>query len=425
MNTQTSRRASAIHDFDFLAGTWHTRQRRLKTRLQGCTDWETFSATARVQRLPGGVANFETLVAEAWRPGWVGMTYRIFNPVTSLWSIYWLTNEGGGIDAATGSLSAPVVGRFEGDEGHFEGEEFFEGRPIRVRFRWQRQGADNARWEQAFSEDGGHRWEVNWVMEFERVTDADPCAAPCVSALALDCQVVELRQYTLHPDQRDTLIALFDREFVETQEAVGMAVMGQFREPDAPDRFVWLRGFTDMDSRARTLAAFYGGPVWQKHRDAANATMLDSGNVLLLKPAWPGAGIDMRGRERAAGAVRMARPGLVDLSIFHLRQQASPALLQFCRDVMTPCLHRAGAEVQGWYVTEAAANNFPRLPVREGEHVLVGVATFDDTASYDAFARSGTWAREVQPELSRWLARPVESHRLVATARSAIHAEPV
>lgn len=423
MNRPTSRRASAIHDFDFLAGTWQTRQHRLKRRLQGCTDWETFTATSRVQRLPGGVANVDTLVAETWRPGWVGMSFRVFNPVTDLWSIYWVTNEGGGIDADTGRLSAPVVGRFDGDEGLFEGDDFVDGQPVRVRFRWQRQGADHARWEQAFSADEGRRWEVNWVMEFERVPDGDEPAAPCVSALDLDCQVVELRQYTLHPGRREALVELFDREFVETQEAVGMAVMGQFRDLDAPDRFVWLRGFADMDSRAHSLAAFYGGAVWQQHRDAANATMIDSDNVLLLKPAWPGAGIDLHGRRRAAGAVRMSRPGLTALSIFHLQEPASPALLQFCRDVMTPCLQRAGAAVQGWYVTEAAANNFPRLPVREGEPVLVGVATFDNAAAHDAFMQAATWTQEVQPALSRWLARPVESHRLVATARSAIHAE--
>src|SRR5687767_14085568 len=60
------------------------------------------------------------------------------------------------------------------------------------------------------------------------------------------CPVVELRQYTLHPGQRDVLIELFEREFVETQEAEGMRIVGQFRDLDNPDRFVWLRGFPDM-----------------------------------------------------------------------------------------------------------------------------------------------------------------------------------
>ena len=83
--------------------------------------------------------------------------------------------------------------------------------------------------------------------------------------------VVELRQYTLRPGQRDVLIDLFDREFVESQEADGMAIVGQFRDLDDPDRFTWIRGFASMPARARALASFYGGPVWKAHSARANA----------------------------------------------------------------------------------------------------------------------------------------------------------
>jgi NIPSNAP len=110
--------------------------------------------------------------------------------------------------------------------------------------------------------------------------------------------VVELRQYTLHPGQRDVLIDLFDREFVETQEEVGIKVIGQFRELDHPDRFVWLRGFRDMTSRAKALNDFYGGPVWKAHREAANATMIDSDNVLLLRPALSTSGFSLENLRR-------------------------------------------------------------------------------------------------------------------------------
>src|SRR5919199_1692664 len=89
-------------------------------------------------------------------------------------------------------------------------------------------------------------------------------------------EVLELRQYTLHPGRRDELIELFDREFVESQEAVGAQVLGQFRDLDDQDRFVWLRGFADMATRGRALPAFYGGPVWREHSAKANATMIDS-----------------------------------------------------------------------------------------------------------------------------------------------------
>jgi len=234
--------------------------------------------------------------------------------------------------------------------------------------------------------------------------------------------VIELRQYLLHPGRRDELIELFEREFIETQEAHGMTVMGQFRDLDAPDRFVWLRGFRDMARRAAGLAAFYDGPVWQTHRDAANATMIDSDNVLLLRPAWPGAGIDMCGRTRTGPASAAQPMGVLDASVFHLNEPAPSELLQLCRNVISPVLARAGAQVLGWYVTEPAPNNFPRLPVREGETVLVGFGWFDGTAAFEAFARSSAWTREVQPTLARWLARPTESLRLQPTARSALHA---
>jgi hypothetical protein len=237
-----------------------------------------------------------------------------------------------------------------------------------------------------------------------------------------ESSLVELRRYTLHPGRRDTLIELFDREFVETQEAVGMRVIGQFRDLDDDQRFVWLRGFTDMAQRRAGLEAFYGGPVWQAHRDAANATMVDSDDVFLLRPAWPGAGIDSAAPARSATSSSTAPPGLLDASVFPLHAPASDDLLALCREVLSPVLRQGGARRIGWYVSEARPNDFPRLPVREGESVLVGLALFDGLAAFEAFACGGTWARDAAPALAPWLARPAESHRLVPTARSALHA---
>lgn len=224
-------------------------------------------------------------------------------------------------------------------------------------------------------------------------------------------QVVELRQYTLHPYERDTLIDLFDREFIESQEAEGISVMGQFRDLDDPDRFVWLRGFADMASRARGLQGFYGGPVWAAHRDAANATMIDSDDVLLLRPAWQGAGLAHDPAHRAGHA-----GGMVDITVFSLNEAASPVLLDFCRERMTSVLRSDGVLAQGWYVTETSTNNFPRLPVREGENVLVVVAVFK------ALPEGGRWQRDVTQALSQWLNKQPHSLKLVPTARSAIHA---
>lgn len=92
------------------------------------------------------------------------------------------------------------------------------------------------------------------------------------AAAPLSSTVLELRDYTLRPGQRETLIDLFEREFIESQEQHGMAMIGQFRDLDRPDHFVWLRGFADMLLRAQALAAFYDGPrLGQRVAAAAGA----------------------------------------------------------------------------------------------------------------------------------------------------------
>lgn len=235
-----------------------------------------------------------------------------------------------------------------------------------------------------------------------------PLAPPASPA----CHVVELRQYTLHPGRRDALIELFDREFIETQEAVGIRVLGQFRDLGDADRFVWLRGFADMAERGVALPAFYGGPAWASHRDAANATMRDSDDVLLLRPAWPGAALPGPSADRAPRGATAMPPGVLLASVFHLKAPAGTELLAQCRGALSERLRSAGARTLAWYVTEDAPNNFPRLPVREGEAVLVSLALFEGAAD------PGDWATGLEP----WLARPTQRLRLAPTARSSLHA---
>lgn len=239
--------------------------------------------------------------------------------------------------------------------------------------------------------------------------------------------VVELRQYTLRPGQRETLIALFDREFVETQEATGMTVIGQFRDIDRPDMFVWLRGFEDMEARKDALSAFYGGPVWSAHRDAASATMIDSDDVLLLKPAWPGAKFDLSGlrRQTVAEAETMSEesrlPSFVEISIHHLRPGTEAGFAERFEAEAVPQLAASGVRLLGAFVSEHSENTFPRLPVRTAENVFVVVTgSGDGDAHADhkaALAALPAWraASETMQALS---ARPTETLRLTPTARS-------
>lgn len=99
------------------------------------------------------------------------------------------------------------------------------------------------------------------------------------------CPVIELRRYCLDPGQPGVLVDLFERHLYEPQMAAGMSLIGQFHDADDPNQFVFLRGFDGMDARRDALDAFYNGPVWKAHRSAANATMISSDIVLLLRPA--------------------------------------------------------------------------------------------------------------------------------------------
>ena len=235
------------------------------------------------------------------------------------------------------------------------------------------------------------------------------------------CSVLELRQYTLHPGGRDVLIELFDREFIESQEALGMTVVGQFRDLDQSNRFVWLRGFEDMPSRARALEDFYGGPVWKAHRLAANATMIDSDNVLLLKPASPGSEFQIRNSRPPVGA-KGTRRGLIVATIYYFDSRVTDDFVAFFEKVMKPALTAAGASVLAYFVTEPSKNNFPRLPVREGENVFVWFSSFRDETSYAdhqaGLSKSQRWLNEASPTLTRWLKRNPEILKLSPTDRS-------
>jgi NIPSNAP len=238
----------------------------------------------------------------------------------------------------------------------------------------------------------------------------------------LCCPVVELRQYTLHPGKRDVLIELFDREFIEPQEALGIKVVGQFRDLDRPDRFVWLRGFRDMTSRAKALSDFYGGPVWKKHREAANATMIDSDNVLLLRPAQPTSGLSLENMKLPPVGSDEVPTSLIVATIYYFEPSVPSDFINFFEDTLKPVATSLGATISAYFVTESGENTFPALPVREGENVFVWFSTFQDSAAYEnyeaALSQSERWRDEASAGLTRYLDRAPEILKLSPTGRS-------
>lgn len=152
-------------DFDFLWGSWHIENKRLRSRLTGSTDWEGFAAQGTCRPILGGSGNVDDFVPMAgsdWM-GYEGGAIRLFDPETERWSIYWFDN-------VVHRLLPPLHGSFVDGIGEFTGDDEHDGQPVAVRFRWSSGTPDTARWEQAFSVDDGQNWEVNWIMSFTRIT---------------------------------------------------------------------------------------------------------------------------------------------------------------------------------------------------------------------------------------------------------------
>jgi hypothetical protein len=149
-------------DFDFFEGKWEILNRKLKTRLNNCAEWIEFQANQEMHRVLNGLGNIDSFITTLDGEPFEGMSIRLFNPKTKLWSIYWA-------DSNEGKLGQPVVGSFENNVGHFFTKDIFEGKPILVIFRWDARDKDNPVWSQAFSDDNGKNWEWNWYMHLKRV----------------------------------------------------------------------------------------------------------------------------------------------------------------------------------------------------------------------------------------------------------------
>ncbi|MGW5667125.1 hypothetical protein [Micromonospora sp. NPDC003776] len=150
------------NNFDFLVGTWDSKQRRLREPLSGSSDWYEFTGQTKSWNVFNGAGNID----EVWFPslGFGGVTLRLYNQERDEWSLYWASST-------TGLAMPPNVGRFDDTGvGTFLCEERYKGTPIVCRYRWSEITGTSARWDQAFSTDGGSTWETNWVADFRRTS---------------------------------------------------------------------------------------------------------------------------------------------------------------------------------------------------------------------------------------------------------------
>ena len=236
-------------------------------------------------------------------------------------------------------------------------------------------------------------------------------------------EVLELRQYKLVAGQRDAFVRLFEREFVETQEASGMRLVGQFRDLDDASRFTWLRAFPDMAARERSLTAFYSGPVWRAHREAANGMMIHSENVLLLKPAGPDGAL-RPSAARAAPDAASPPAGIIVAHLWRLWAEPDAEFARLFQETVRPELEAAGLTVTGAYLPVRELNTFPRLALREGERLFVWFARADSAEAYAAAVQRAearpAWKARVAPLLADRLESPPVVRRLAPTPRSTL-----
>jgi hypothetical protein len=144
-------------DFDFLAGEWRIRNRRLPP---GASPWDEFDGEATCWTILGGVGSVEELRIPA--RNFAGMGLRLLDVSTGLWSDYW-------VNARSGLLTTPgQTGDFNDGVGTFSADDMDGDQPIKVRGTWDRIAADACRWRQAISRDGGATWAENWIMDWRR-----------------------------------------------------------------------------------------------------------------------------------------------------------------------------------------------------------------------------------------------------------------
>jgi hypothetical protein len=157
---------SSVNDFDFLVGKWKMHHRRLNKRLEGCKDWTEFDSEDDDVKILSGTANMDTYRTMEM-PGmegklFEGITLRLFDPNTRLWSLYWVASN-------RGVLDPPMVGSYENGIGHFFARDTYHGKNVIVLFRWDVRDKEHPNWGQAFSPDEGKTWEWNWYNTFVRV----------------------------------------------------------------------------------------------------------------------------------------------------------------------------------------------------------------------------------------------------------------
>lgn len=150
------------HDFDFEFGSWRTHLKRRIKPLTGSDIWVELRGTSVVRPVWGGRANLGELDVGDSTTRILGLSMRLYNPVSGQWYIHWANSR-------DGALGLPMIGGFDNGRGEFYNQEMFDGKAIFVRFVFSDITATSFKLEQSFSPDGGKTWEANWIATFTKL----------------------------------------------------------------------------------------------------------------------------------------------------------------------------------------------------------------------------------------------------------------
>jgi hypothetical protein len=228
------------HDFDFEIGAWKTHL-KLRSRLghpfTGPDTWSEYEGTSVVRRIWNGRANMVELEVDGPTGHVEGLNLRLYNPESHQWSLNFANSR-------VGSVSVPTVGEFNNGRGEFYDQEAINGRVMLVRNVWSNITLNSCHFEQAFSDDGGKTWEVNWVATDTRVTDESAAVKASLPHMAaerdgqhdFDFEIGTWKSHLsrlVHPLTGDTTWAEYDGTSVVRKVWNGRANLVEF-EVDGP-----------------------------------------------------------------------------------------------------------------------------------------------------------------------------------------------
>jgi hypothetical protein len=196
-----------------------------------------------------------------------------------------------------------------------------------------------------------------------------------------DFQVIEFRRYIIKDGEREHFAEYFESYFPDAFQQMGAIAFGQFFERKNPVGFTWMRGFKNTDARAIINAGFYYGPLWREHASTMNSLMVDSDNVLLLRPLAPARGVIVL---PAVDPIkeRKGAQGVVVAQIFAVKPNRVDAFARQAEETFAS-YRAAGAREAGVLVTLDAPNNFPQLPVRTDGPYLVWLGIVRDNKTLE------------------------------------------